>query len=199
MKINTTILIIGFLALFACEASKNRSKTGLNSNNEIPKAEKGSIANEPTPSTSPVIQSEEIASLVSVENADSAMNLKSGPWSITALEDYSKEEDVKVTFTNNTQQNIIVYNPLRKNIERLVDKSWIPVEVVYCSCRPCPAPPESREVRPGRSYAVKWSKKEDNCNQNKFTQSLCKSGVYRISISYRINGTRSVESVEFEI
>ncbi|WP_422360102.1 hypothetical protein [Reichenbachiella sp.] len=200
MKNYHSILIIAFIALLGCEASKpsldKNSRDDSLTMQEVAASE-DEIKVEPNPSKGQA-ESETNASSHSFEpKAEAGSN--SGPWSVTALPSYSEEEEVKVSFTNSSDETIILYNPMRKNVERLKNGEWASVNVVYCRCRPCPAPPETREIRPGKSYSVKWSKKEDGCNENKFTQSECKPGTYRISISYRSDGARSVESIEFKI
>lgn len=200
MNINKLILIGGIFVLISCGASKNSTDVREISKpvEEMPEANMDNVSDMSNPSTS--VSAQEVATeAVTIESEGEVTDSIGGSWTIVALEDYSVAEEVKVTFTNRTDQTIIVFNPLRKNIERLLGESWVPVEVVYCRCRPCPAPPESREIRPGRSYSVKWSKNEDSCLENTFTQSECKPGIYKISISYQADGVRSVESVEFKI
>lgn len=197
---NYPTLIFCFFILLGCEASKTGVDSSRKSTEEDKKIESKSESEadvqQPTPSLG---QSEELVVSAKPEVQETEKGVNSGPWSISSVDNYAEEEEVKISFTNTTDQSITIYSPLRKNIERLIDSSWIPVEIVYCRCRPCPPPPETREVSPGKYYSIKWSKKEDSCKDDRFSQTDCESGLYRVSLDYDYNGKRRTEIVEFRI
>ena len=201
MKQLIAIFIAGLVIFSSCEVSKSSTDQAQNvkesassiENEMITDNAKFKIENE-----KPSLDQVEVTQVTDSKKKDEKLQSAS-PWEITALADYSQEDQVKVSFTNVSDKKVTVFNPLRKKVERLENDSWRPIEIVYCNCRPCPAPPETKEVSSGKIYTIRWSKKEDSCDNGQFNQADCHSGIYRISIQYDLNGNKTLEVVEFKI
>ena len=56
---------------------------------------------------------------------------------------------------NVSSDPIVLYQPLRLQLEKLEDDKWVKLRILPCPCdAPCQAPEEKIEILPGKSFSV---------------------------------------------
>ena len=123
-------------------------------------------------------------------------------WKVEALKNYSVDQAVRIKIMNITNKDLIIFNPLLKNIEKFNEGKWIKISNPYCPCGGCPPPPESITIAPKKEYTFNWNKTLTTCKNNRKTNKLIESGSYRVTFNY--GESQTVKSfkkltVEFEI
>jgi len=123
-------------------------------------------------------------------------------WSVTSEKKYENTDAVDIQITNNTENNLVIFDPFVKRIEKFDGENWTKIRVPYCACGNCPPPPEVMPISSKEKHTFTWNKNIDSCKNGRKTSKKMESGRYRVIFNYGTSqNVRSFEKliVEFEI
>lgn len=123
-------------------------------------------------------------------------------WKIEALKDYKDSETVSFKIINNTKSNLIIFDPLLKNIEKYNGENWVKVDIPYCPCGDCTNPPETILIASGKEYIFNWDKNLTTCIDEKKSIQKTIPGHYKVVFKYESEvNVRSLKEVivEFDL
>lgn len=131
------------------------------------------------------------------------METQSESWSITSSASYSNQELVSITLTNNSENTLLLFDPLIKVVEKKIEDGWEKVSILYCGCEPCPPPPNQLEFVPGAKHVFSWNKESSSCDGNGGIpkKELVTSGKYRVKfrVQQEPKSRPQLIHVEFEL
>lgn len=121
-------------------------------------------------------------------------------WTIASEKKYQDNVDIKIV--NNTESNLVVFDPFLKNIEKFDGENWRKINNPYCPCGSCPPPPETMTILSKGKHIFNWDKSIVSCQNGKKIALNADSGRYRVTFNYgKSLNVKSFEKlvVEFEI
>lgn len=128
--------------------------------------------------------------------------LKNKDWSIESKKNYQDFNTVTINIVNITKNNLVIFDPFLKNIEKHNGKNWENLKIPYCPCNNCPPPPEVMSISSNQKYIFTWNKDVVTCNNGKKVSQKMESGRYRVVFNYGTSqNVKSFEKlvVEFEM
>ena len=123
-------------------------------------------------------------------------------WLVHISKNHEDENNVKITITNTLTENLTVFDPFQKHIEKYDGNTWKRIPVFYCVCGNCAPPPEILAVISKGNFIFSWNKNEEKCINGKVRKEKSPSGRYRVIINYaKTPVARSLEKliVEFQL
>lgn len=123
-------------------------------------------------------------------------------WIIDNKVNYKTETSVAINIRNNYNSELFIFDPLEKHIEKFNGEKWIKIQLNYCPCRGCPAPPDVRDIPANYNYEFYWDKTLTTCKNNRKQVTTLESGLYRVIINYsKTYPTKDYEKLilEFDI
>lgn len=130
-----------------------------------------------------------------------------GPVQVSLNEELQFGDTLIVKVLNVSDQQIVIYSPLLKNIEKLERNKWRKVRILYYPCGSYYEPaPKKLKLALGEIHTLKWNLIESWCGEMqenripKLEKRESKSGLYRITIQYSVE-TGLMEEIrkEFKI
>lgn len=97
------------------------------------------------------------------------------------------EDNIYLKIKNISGYELDVLNPLERKISKKIGDEWVRVKYPYCPCgRNCPNPPNMFRIELNGEFDLGWDKTSIECDGTKLQNNLSTSGLYKITIRYRI-------------
>jgi len=128
--------------------------------------------------------------------------LKNQDWSVDSEKKYQDFDFVNIKIVNTTKNNLVIFDPFFKNIEKYDGQNWKKIATPYCPCGNCPPPPETMSIPSNQKHTFVWNKDLVTCINGKKTNQKMESGRYRVIFNYgKSKNVKSFEKlvVEFEM
>ena len=134
-------------------------------------------------------------------------NLYEGIIRMSSKKVIKTSEGFFIELENISPNDIFIYRPWAKNIEKKIGDNWIKVKILYCPCgQYCDPPPIKKILLPGQKYRQYWNLFEGWCDESstdetpKTIEYKVTKGHYRITSFYGLkNGDEKTIIEEFEI
>lgn len=123
-------------------------------------------------------------------------------WLVHVSKNHEDKDNLKITLTNNCIENLTIFDPFQKHIEKYDGNTWNKITILYCVCGNCAPPPEMLGVISKENFIFSWNKNVEKCISGKIQKEKSLSGRYRIIIKYaKTPLARSLEKliVEFQL
>lgn len=128
--------------------------------------------------------------------------LKNQDWSVESEKNYQDLNSVAIKIVNTTKNNLVIFDPFLKKIEKFDGENWGKIKIPYCPCGNCPPPPETMSISSNQKHTFIWNKDLVTCNDGKKVTQKMESGRYRVIFNYgKSQNVKYFEKlvVEFEI
>lgn len=125
-----------------------------------------------------------------------------GPWDIVEI---TKNDDrIIIRIKNKSDKPAVLYQPLVKNIQRLVNGQWLQVNTLYCDCgASCPPPPENMSLDPEEIFTITWDMQEGKCEMDNGRLTTVKTevteGEYRVTYWYSTEGQNEKQELNIPL
>lgn len=131
------------------------------------------------------------------KNAHLQVNLK---------KQYALAEKINIKIKNISGNQLVLYNPTKKNFQKKTEQGWTNLRILHCPCdAPCKAPPERMNVANQKELELSWNQKESFCGKmtdvgiRETIYKKVEKGTYRFAITYKDGKENNTVYKEFKI
>lgn len=147
-----------------------------------------------------------LASICSCSKRVIAQGAEIEEQAIQVMERSINPNQIRILLKNTTDSQLLLHNPLEKQIKRKNGDRWERISVLYCDCGvPCAPPPQVLQVESGGTFIFEWDGQTENCVEDDkrliTERNQAQSGNYLAMFYYTIEGTseRHLLEIPFEI
>lgn len=129
---------------------------------------------------------------------------------VQCKDNYEKGEEATFIVTNKSKkEELFLFHPKEKFIEKRTDEGWKRVNIRYCPCgASCPPPPEWEALNPEATKTIKWDLNEEWCDDTNTERKVPETkekyagaGTYRFVLRYSLDKGKEIitDHIKFKL